>query len=67
MEKTKIEREWENPRESSEALGVCRSTIYNLITSGKLRAKKLGSRTLVSVQSRRELVAGLPDFTNKRS
>jgi hypothetical protein len=54
------EAEFENPRQSAEALGISRGSVYGLIGAGKLDARKLGSRTLISVQSRRALADNLP-------
>jgi excisionase family DNA binding protein len=43
--------------ETAELLGVCRKTAYNLIYSGKLRAKKITSRmTIVSRESINEFL-----------
>jgi hypothetical protein len=54
------EPEWESPRQSAEALGVCRATVYGLIGEGKLDARKLGDRTIISIKSRREFAENLP-------
>ncbi len=43
--------------EAAKALGIGRSTTYELINEGKLHAIKLGRRTLVTVASIKELVA----------
>lgn len=45
--------------EAGEALGVKRSTVYRLLSDGKLKAVKLGTRRLVSIVSIRELAATL--------
>jgi hypothetical protein len=54
------EPEWENPRQTAEVIGVSRATVYGLIGAGKLDARKLLGRTLVSVASRKELMESLP-------
>jgi excisionase family DNA binding protein len=41
--------------------GIGRSKIYTLIGAGRLEAKKLGARTLVSAASLRKLLDDLPD------
>jgi len=43
--------------EAARALGIGRSTTYELINEGKLHAIKLGRRTLVTLASINELVA----------
>lgn len=39
-----------------------KSKAYELLASGKLRAKKLGRRTLWDLSSVEELIANLPDM-----
>lgn len=43
--------------EAQRALGIGRSTAYNLINEGKLETVKIGRRTLVTISSIR-LLAG---------
>jgi len=50
-------------RETAEALGCSDWTVKNLLRMGKLRAKKLGRRTIVLRASRLEYVASLPAAT----
>lgn len=38
-----------------------RPTVYKLIASGEIRAKKHGGRTLIVVESLRAWASGLPD------
>ena len=45
------------PREAAQLLGLGRSRIYELIASGEIRARKLGSATLIE---RIELGCGRP-------
>jgi hypothetical protein len=42
--------------------GVGRSKTYELINSGKLRAKKFGRRTIILSDSAQALIDGLPDY-----
>lgn len=44
-----------------DALGIGRTKIYTEIASGRLKAKKLGSRTLIPAESVRAYLAQLPD------
>ena len=46
-------------------LGVSRSTLYPLMASGKLDARKLGGRTIVTAESLRAYVASLPKASLK--
>ena len=48
-----------SPTEAAEALGISRSAAYNLIGSGRLRAVRLGRRTLVPRDALGELLDGL--------
>jgi excisionase family DNA binding protein len=45
----------------AEALGIGRSKIYEEIREGKLQAKKLGSRTLITAQAASDYLSRLPD------
>ena len=47
--------------EACGALGVKKSTLYNLVSDGRLRMVKLGKLSMVPDDSIRALVAGLPD------
>jgi excisionase family DNA binding protein len=46
--------------EARAQLGICRDGIYGLIRAGKLRAKKLGRRTIITDDDLRDCVARLP-------
>ena len=46
--------------ETGLALGVARSTIYNLIAAGQLQIVKIGRRTLVRAVSIRNLAGEKP-------
>ena len=37
-----------SPAEAAEALGVSRSTVYRMVSSGQLSVVKVGRRTLVA-------------------
>ena len=50
-----------SPSASGRFLSVSKRTIYNLISAGKIIAKKDGHRTLVDVASIRAYYASLPD------
>ncbi|MGL4641151.1 MAG: helix-turn-helix domain-containing protein, partial [Shewanella sp.] len=39
-------------------LGICRTTIYNHINSGKIKTVKLGKRRLVKLSSLNEIING---------
>lgn len=54
------EREFYSPKELEAISGLSHATIYRLMKKGKLVAKKLGAKTLISSASYRELVAELP-------
>lgn len=43
-------------RDTMGALNIGRTSVYNLIKSGRLQAVKLGSRTLIKVSSIHALV-----------
>lgn len=43
--------------QAATALGVCRSTVYNMIDRGDLVAKKIGARTLITTESIRAFLA----------
>jgi excisionase family DNA binding protein len=44
--------------EAARALGLGRTSIYALINEGRLEARKLGRRTLVTTESIRALIEG---------
>jgi excisionase family DNA binding protein len=46
----------------AEATGVGRSKLYQEIRAGRLHAKKLGSRTLITAEAADEWFAQLPDY-----
>ena len=40
-----------SPREAERSLGISHATLYRLIKAGKLKAIKVGSRTLIPVDA----------------
>ena len=46
--------------EAKAALGIGTTRLYELLTSGRLRARKLGNTTLIEAESMQELVKSLP-------
>lgn len=51
--------------DAARALGLGRTSIYALIKEGKLEARKLGRRTLVTTESIRSLMDGAANFPIK--
>jgi excisionase family DNA binding protein len=49
-----------SPKETEAILNVSHATCYQLIAAGKLDARKLGGKTLITVESIERLVAELP-------
>lgn len=47
--------------DAAHMLGIKTSKTYELIAEGKIRAKKIGSRTVVLDESLREYLASQPD------
>jgi excisionase family DNA binding protein len=45
----------------AEAVGIGRSKVYEEIRDGRLQAKKLGSRTLITAQAASDYLSQLPD------
>ena len=54
-----------SPKAAAIALSVSRMTIYNLLAAGKLRARKLGNRTLLDAADVRRYFASLPAYRPK--
>lgn len=51
--------------DAARALGLGRTSVYVLINEGRLEARKLGRRTLVTTESIRALVDGAAIVTSK--
>lgn len=47
--------------DAADILGIKVSKTYELLAEGKIRAKKIGSRTVVLDESLREFLASQPD------
>lgn len=52
--------------DTCRALGIGRTFTYRLIAEGKLTACKIGGRTVIEVESIRQLVATLPRIEDKK-
>ncbi|WEK59408.1 MAG: helix-turn-helix domain-containing protein [Candidatus Brevundimonas phytovorans] len=50
-----------SPAEAAEALGVGRSTIFDLMKNGQLRRVKIGAKTVIPRSSLEALLAETPD------
>jgi hypothetical protein len=42
--------------------GIGRTKAYELLNGGKIRARKMGVKTLIEVQSVRDYIASLPTY-----
>ncbi len=51
-----------SPGEAARLLGVSRRTLTRLIQQDKVKAKKLGRRTLIDAQGLRRFFEGLPEI-----
>jgi excisionase family DNA binding protein len=49
-----------SPRETEAILGISHASLYRLIAAGRLDARKLGSKTLITAESVERLIAELP-------
>lgn len=43
---------------------MCRATFYNLLKSGRLKAKKRGARTIILASQEQEWLNALPDYVS---
>ena len=43
------------------AMGISRATLYRMMQDGRIRAKKLGTATIIPADQLRALLASLPD------
>lgn len=55
-----MERLVMTPEEAAEALGVGKSTIYDLMRANRLRSVKIGRRRLIPIAACREFLDALP-------
>jgi hypothetical protein len=53
-------RAFYSPKEVEAILGISHASLYRLIAAGRLDARKLDTKTLISAASIERLVAGLP-------
>ena len=49
--------------EAKEVIGCGTTRLYELLATGRLRARRLGHRTMIEAESLRELVDSLPRIT----
>jgi excisionase family DNA binding protein len=49
-----------SPAETEAILGISHATVYRLIRVGRLDAKKIGSKTVITAESIERLIAELP-------
>lgn len=55
-----LKRELYSPRDAEVILSISHATLYRLIAAGRLDARKLGCKTLVTADSIERLIAELP-------
>jgi excisionase family DNA binding protein len=59
----KLERLLYTTAEAQAVIGCGTTRLYELLAAGKLRARRLGHRTMIEAESLRELVDCLPRVT----
>jgi hypothetical protein len=55
-----LQRELYSPRETEAILGVSHATLYRLLNRGLLDARKIDGKTVITDDSIRKFIAGLP-------
>ena len=50
-----------SPTDAAKALGIGRSTLSGLLARGEIKARKLGTRTLITAAELSRYVEGLPE------
>ena len=50
-----------SPADAAKVLGIGKSTLFALLAKGRIKAKKLGSRTLISAAELSRYIETLPD------
>ncbi len=50
-----------SPTEASKQLGIGRSTLFTLLAKGEIKARKLGTRTLIPASELVDYVGRLPE------
>lgn len=58
---TQPERLCLSPADAARALGIGRSTLFGLLARGEIKARKLGTRTLISATELNRYVDSLPE------
>ena len=58
---TSLERLCFSPADAARALGIGRSTLFGLLARGEIKARKLGTRTLISAAELNRYVESLPE------
>jgi len=53
--------------DACKAAGFGRTTLYELIAAGRVRAMKAGTRTLIEAESLRRYLASLPTLPARRA
>jgi hypothetical protein len=56
-----------SPREVEAILGISHAGLYRLIAVGKLDARKLGGKTLITAESIERLASSLPQLEHPRA
>jgi len=49
-----------SPKEAEGLLGISHASLYRLINRGKLDARKIGNKTVITAESIERFLAGLP-------
>jgi hypothetical protein len=49
-----------SPREAEAILGISHATLYRLINAGRLDARKIDGKTVITDRSIQKFIAGLP-------
>ena len=55
-----VRRELYSPRETENILGVSHATLYRLINAGRLDARKIDNKTVITATSIEAFLDGLP-------
>ena len=55
-----VQRALYSPRETEAILGVSHATVYRLINAGRLDARKIDNKTVITNESIRRFIEALP-------
>ena len=55
-----VQRALYSPREVQAILGISHATVYRLIGGGRLDARKIDNKTVITIESIRAFIAALP-------